>query len=238
MATYKGILSFPTLFTPKVAKGGTEPKFSCVILMPANDPQVAGIQAEIAAAKANTFPSGYTGADECFGLYDEKYAGKEYYDPRFAGWYALSCSAKQDDKPDVVDMSHQPLVDGNKACSGAVAYINMNISGYVKGKGGIGGWLNGVMVTDEDMPFGRLDGRPSVEQMFAGVGQAPVTAQTPAAPSTPPAAPSTPPAAPVAPALVATEKANGATVEAMLAWEGWTEELLIQHGYVIKPSFA
>lgn len=242
MATYKGILSFPTLFTPKVAKGGTEPKFSCAILMPANDTQVAGIQAEIAAAKANTFPSGYTGTDECLAPYDEKYAGKEYYDPRFTGWWVLSCSAKADDKPAVVDMAQQPLVDGNKACSGAVVYVSMGISGYTKGKGGIGGWLNGVMVTDEDMPFGRLDGKPSVEQMFAGVGSAPAAPSTPstppAAPSTPPVAPSTPPPAPAAPTLVATEKANGATVEAMLAWEGWTEELLVQHGYVIKPSFA
>jgi len=35
----KGIISFPTLFTPKVAKGATEPKFSCGILLPPTDPR-------------------------------------------------------------------------------------------------------------------------------------------------------------------------------------------------------
>lgn len=245
MATYKGILSFPTLFTPKVAKGADEAKYSAVLLLHPNDPQVPQIQSEVENAKRNGFPSGYTGADECFGTYDSKFQGKEYYDPRFSGYYVLSCTAKADDKPAVVDMNHQPIIDANSACAGAVVYLACGISAYTKGKGGIGGWLNGVMVTNEEMPFGRLDSKPTVEQMFANVGGNPATGGHASslpqntAPPTPPPAPNTAPAPPPPPVqFIATAKAQGATVEQMLTWQGWTEELLLQHGYIQKPSFA
>ena len=248
MPLIKGIISFPTLFTPKVAKGATDPKFGVSVLLPPTDPQVATLQAEVDAAKANGFPSGYTGQDECFGPYDTKYAGKDYYDPRFSGWFVFSCSAKADDRPAVVDPVHTPIIDPSQVFSGMVAYVNAGISAYTKGKGGVGGWLNGVMVTAEEPPMGRLDNKPSVEQMFAGVaGAAPVTAQ--AAPVPAPNAPVAPaPVAPVAPAPVApvapapalqmTALANGVTLESYLATPGWTEELLIEKGLAIRPSFA
>lgn len=227
MATIKGVLSFPALFQAKVAKGATDAKFGCTVLLAPGDPQIATIQAEVEAAKANSFPSGYTGADECFGPYDTKYAGKEYYDPRFSGWYVFSCSAKEDDRPAVVDMSRMPVVDPAKVYSGMVAYVSAGISGYTKGKGGIGGWLNGVMITDEEAPMGRLDGKPSVDQMFSqvpgGDGSAPAPAPTPAVPPVPNAAPQ--PAK-----LQMTAKANGVTLEAYLATPGWTEEMLIEQG--------
>ena len=229
MATYKGILSFATLFVPKKPKGSEEPKFSSALLFPANDPQVATLLAEVAAAKAATFPNGYTGTDECFGLYEHKITpDKEYHDPRFKGWYLLSSTAKQDDKPAVVDSNRQPIIDGNKACSGAMVYANVGISGYVKGKGGIGGWLNGIMVTDEPMPFGRLDGKPSVEQMFADAG---------ATSASPPASPAPAPAASPA-QYVMTAKANGATREAFLSNPAWSDELLIAEGYMLPPVVA
>jgi len=223
MATIKGVLSFPALFQAKVAKGATDAKFGCTVLLAPGDPQIATIQAEVEAAKANSFPSGYTGADECFGPYDTKYAGKEYYDPRFSGWYVFSCSAKEDDRPAVVDMSRMPVVDPAKVYSGMVAYVSAGISGYTKGKGGIGGWLNGVMITDEEPTMGRLDGKPSVDQMFAQVPGGDGSA--PAAP-----VPPVPNAAPQPAKLQMTAKANGVTLEAYLATPGWTEEMLIEQG--------
>ena len=98
MATIKGIISFPAVFTPKVAKGASEEKYGCSVLLPPTDPQISVLLAEVEAAKGNSFPSGYTGADECFAPYDTKYAGKDYYDPRFTGWYVFSCSAKADER--------------------------------------------------------------------------------------------------------------------------------------------
>lgn len=219
----KGILSFPTLFTPKVAQGATEAKYSCAVLIPPTDPQVAVIQQAVETAKADTFPSGYTGADECFQPYDTKYAGKEYYDPRFSGWYVFSCTAKADDKPQVVNGNLEPIMDPAAVYPGAMAWVNAGISGYVKGRGGIGGWLNGVMLTGEEGPMGRLDNKPTVEQMFSGVATG--------APAPAPAAP------PAAPQLIMTAAANGATYEQYKAL-GWTDEQMIAQGVAQKPTFA
>lgn len=244
MALIKGILSFPALFTPKLAKGAMDPKYGVSVLIAPGDPQIAALQAEVEAAKANGFPSGYTGSDECFAAYDVKYAGKEYYDPKFTGWYVFSCSAKADDRPSVVDAAHTPIIDPGAVYSGMVGYVSAGISAYTKGKGGIGGWLNGVLITAEEPPMGRLDGKPSVDQMFASVG-APVTATgvqvAVVAPAPVAPAPTPPPPAPVTPApapqLVMTAAANGATYDQMIA-AGWTDETMISGGMAVAPSFA
>lgn len=246
MPTIKGVLSFPALFTPKVAQGATEAKYGVSILLPPTDPQLPALQAEVEAAKANTFPSGMPPTAEVPALaqYDTKYAGKDYYDPRFTGWWVVSCSAKADDKPAVVDMNHDPIIDAGQVCSGAIAHVNLGISGYKKGKGGVGGWLNGVMATGELCEFGRLDGKPSVDQMFANVGAPPVAATPPPAPpvaATPPPAPpappvaATPPPAPPAPQYQMTAAAGGQTREAMIA-VGWTDETLISNGMMLPPN--
>lgn len=236
----KGILSFPTLFTPKVAKGATDAKFGVSVLIAPGDPQIAVIQAEVDQAKANGFPSGYTGQDECFGPYDTKYAGKDYYDPRFTGWHVFSCSAKVEDRPAVVDMTYTQIIDPAAVYSGMIGYVNAGISAYIKGKGGIGGWLNGVMVTAEEPPMGRLDGKPTVDQMFASVtggeaSAAPAPTPNAAAPAPTPATP--PPAVPApAPANVMTAKATFTYEQYITA--GHTDETLIREGLMIKPSFA
>ncbi len=188
------------------------------LLLPPTDPQIEPLKQEVEQAKLNSFPNGYTGSDECFNLYDTKYAGKDYYDPRFSGWYVFSCTAKQDDRPAVVNMNREPVIDPAAVYSGMVAHVSVGISGYTKGKGGIGGWLNGVMITDEEPPMGRLDGKPSVDQMFAGV----------AGGQTPPATP---------PQLIMTAASNGMTYDQYKA-AGWTDEQMIANGIAQKPSFA
>lgn len=233
----KGILSFPTLFTPKIATGATEAKYSVAILLPPNDPQIAAIQAEVNTAAANGFPSGMpAGTDCCFQPYDQKYNGKDYYDPRFSGYMVLSCTAKADDKPVVVDGNHVPIIDPGVVYSGCIAHVHMAVSAYTKGRGGIGGWLNGVMFTGEEGPFGRLDGRPSAEQMFATIGQTATPPQAGAPAPVPPTAPTPPPAAP---SIVhqMTDKAAGATYESFIAG-GWTDEAMIAGGYMLPPGGA
>jgi hypothetical protein len=227
MATIKGILSFPAIFTPKIPKGSTEAKYGCTLLLPPTDPQVAALLAEVEIAKANGFPSGYTGTNECVELYDKKYAGKDYYDARFSGWYIFSCTGKLEDGiPPVVNMDRTPLIDRAKIYSGAMVWVSAGISAYEKGTGGIGGWLNGVMVTDEEPPMGRLDGAQTVDQMFNGVGGAPTA---PASPGKP-AAPSAPAA------LVMTAAAEGVTYETYMSTEGWTDALLISNGLATRPA--
>lgn len=224
MALIYGIISFPSIFTPKTPKGSDVAKYSCSVLIPAGDPQIADIQGQVEQAKRNSFPSGYTGANECFEEYDKKYAGKDYYDPRFSGWWVFSCSSKETDKPSVVDMDHNPIIDPGSVRSGVMVHVHAGISGYTKGRGGIGGWLNGVMVTGEMGEMGDLSGKPSVEGMFAGVASAP---RPPAAPGAPAPAP-----APVRHMLPA---ANGATYESLIA-AGWTDDMLVAKGMMVAPA--
>lgn len=229
MALIKGILSFPTLFTPKVATGATEAKFNVGVLIPPNDPQIAVLQAEVEQAKVNGCPSGYNGQDECFGLYEVKIPpSKSYHDARFVGWYLFTSTAKAEDRPSVVDVNYNPIIDPGAVFSGMVGFVNAGISYYPKGKAGIGGWLNGVMITTMEPPMGRLDGKPTVEQMFADV-----SGGTPAAPAPSPVSP--PPQAPQ-PQYVMTEKANGLTREQYLATPGWTDELLIKQSMMLPPA--
>lgn len=235
----KGILSFPALFTAKTPQGSNEAKFSCAILIAPNDPQIAAINAAVETSSRDTFPSGFPAkGDKCFSTYDEKYRGKEYYDPKFSGYWVFTCTAKEADKPAVVNAQLQPIMDPSKVFPGAVVWVNAGISGYTKGTGGVGGWLNGVMVTDEEPPMGRLDNKPSVEQMFANLGAASaphvsasgvvVNAPVPPAPLAPP-----PPAA--GPQYVMTAAANGLTRDAYIA-SGWTDALLIQRGMMLPPN--
>ena len=223
MPTVKGILNFPNLFVAKIAKGATEAKFSCGIILPPNDPQIPALLQEVAQAKLNTFPNGYTGTDQCFDLYENKITpDKDYHDPKFKGYYLLTATAKEQDRPAVVDMNRQPIIDPAAVFGGMVGYMSLGISGYPKGKGGIGGWLNGIMMTAEEPPFGRLDNKPSVDQMFANVGANGMVAQQ----------------IPASTGLTMTAAANGVTYEAYMATPGWTDEMLIAQGLAIKPSFG
>lgn len=241
----KGILSFPTIFTPKVPQAGGDAKFSVAVLLAPNDPQVAALRQVQATAGQNQWPSGVpANADYCLQPYDVKYNGKAYYDQRFTGWWVLSLTAKAEDRPAVVNEARQPIIDPAAVFSGCVAWVSFGMSAYTKGTGGVGGWLNGVMLTSEEPPMGRLDGKPSVDQMFAGAG-APAY-QAPAAPAyAAPVAPAPVAPAPVAPAPVAPAPAPAParqmTAAAATTYEeykkaGWSDELLIQHGLMLPPT--
>lgn len=246
----KGILSFPTLFQAKQVKDAAgnptgEKKFSCAVLIPPNDPQLQMITAEFNKASLDTFPSGFPAkGDKCFSLYDERYKGKDYYDPRFSGWWVFSCTAKEADKPDVVNEQLQPIIDPGAVFGGAVVWLHAGISGYTKGTGGVGGWLNGVMVTSEEPPMGRLDNKPSVEQMFSNLpvshqqhlaaGQSHVATNgaviaAPVALTSPVA-----PVAPVKPVLLM--KPGLASYEDHIK-AGWTDEMLIAQGMATQSNF-
>jgi hypothetical protein len=251
----KGILNFQAIFQAKRSTDAAgqptgDPKFSCSLLIAPTDPQITAINAAVEQASRDTFPSGFPAkGDICWQKYGDKYRGKEYFKPELADWWVFSCTAKEADKPAVVNLQLQPVMDPAKVFKGAVVWVNAGISGYTKGTGGVGGWLNGVMITDEEPPLGRLDNKPSVEQMFANVGtphhvsatgvvvHAPysmgkgyeLVPNTPA-PMAPPAAP-----APIATMYVMTALANGITRDAYIA-SGWSDTLLIQHGYMLPPN--
>lgn len=257
--TIKGILSFAHLFQPRQPANGGDPKFSGVLLLPPNDPQISTIWQAQETAKLNQWPSGNVpaNADFCFSDYDTKFRGKDYYDSRFSGYWALSFSAKAEDRPVIVDHNRQQVIDPSTVFAGQIVYVHVGISAYAKGTGGVGSWINGVMTTPEICQFGRLDGRPSVDQMFQNVGApvgapaaAPMAAPAaapayapPAAPAAPMAAPAVapayappaPPAAPAAPVRQMTAAANGVTYEAYKA-AGWSDEALVSNGLMLPPA--
>lgn len=249
-----GIASFTkAVFTPQVSKAGGDPKYRIGVLIPPSDPQVATISAEFNRAVADSFPNGMPrNTDVCWGTYDDFFFGKEYYDPRFKGWYYFKCSATADQKPAVVHFpSLQPILDPAKVYGGAMVWVHANMTGYTKGSGGIGGWLNGICVTDEEPKMGRLDNKPSVEQMFANLpgshqthlaaGALPVQAPNlqhvaaNGAVVTPPGVTAPPPPVPAKPVLLM--KPGEAAYEAYIA-AGWTDDLLIAHGKATRPSFV
>ena len=239
MSNYHGIIHFPRLFVPKAAEGSDKKKYNCGILMTASDPQVPHIQAEVDAAKLNSFPSGYTGVDCCFGMYEDKVpATKSYHDPRFIGWYLLTANAGEADKPGIADANRQQIIDSGAVVSGMMGWMIVNIAGYTTGRGGVAGYLNGMMLSGaagEMGPMGRLDGKPSFDQLFASVGAAAVpqtvtpTATVPPIPGAVVAPPAPPAAVVAAPIHQMLPAANGATYDAMIA-AGWNDDTLVQNG--------
>lgn len=223
----KGILSYPHLFTARAVNPGDDPKFSASILVRKDDPQVATVNAIIEQEKANGFPSGFPANGKCCWK-DGAVAFPN--DPAMHNFMILSGNAKSDGRPHVVDKTLNPIMDQSEVYAGAVVWASVNTFCYNQPVNkGIGGGLNGVMVTGEIGELGRLDGKPSVESMF---GDTPVTAPPVAAPPVAPTAPAAPPSAPV---YQMTDKANGATHEAMLA-AGWSDAQLIEHGMMLPPN--
>lgn len=255
----KGILSFPHLFQPRAVKQGDEPKYSCSVLILKTDPQLAQVQQIIEAEKANGFPSGFPPKGKvCL-----KDGAVEYpQDSRMHNYMIISGTAKADQKPVVVDAGMQPVMDPATVYPGAEAWVQLNTFVYnMDTSKGVGAGLNGVMLTGLEGALGRLDNRPTAEQMFADVAgggtPAPVAPPAaPAAPTPPPAAPQAPaqaaaapaaptpptppapPAAPAAPAqLIMTAAANGVTYEQYKA-QGWSDEQMIAAGVAQQPTFA
>ncbi len=258
MTTVKGILSFNDLFTPKAPTTGADPKFQAVLLFPPGDPQILTINAEFEAAKLESFPSGLPhGSKSCWNLYEVRYAGKAYFDPRMTGYMVLSTTAKADDRPHIVDANYHKIINvGDEGVqSGMLVHLNYGMSGYDKEvQQGIGGWLNGIMTTGVMGPLGSLSNKPTADVMFAGVNTpggvpagepvgepagmpATVGATPPPATvgATPP--PDTVGATPPPPTEpIMTAEAQSTYAEYIAA--GWKNEQLVAKGYMIQPSFT
>lgn len=232
MLIVKGIMSYPTLFTPRKATEDGDPRYSVNVLMPKNDPQIAQIQTLIDVEIRDGLKGNLGKGSICLKDCDIEYPENQ----QVHGYMELRCSASVSNKPGVINFSdRQPVMDPSLVYGGAEAYIAVNIKAYNRGVSkGVTAYINGVMITGKEGALGRLDNRKTAEEIFEAVpATAPV--QTPAA-TPPPTAPSVPPAPPTAPAIhEMTEAAGGQTYEAYIN-AGWTDELLIQHGLMVVPS--
>ncbi len=234
----KGIISYPNLFQARSIQPGDDPKYSCSVLLKKGDPQIAAVQTIIEQEKANAWPSGFPPNGKLF-MKDCSVAFPS--EPSIHGYMVVSGNARVDSKPAVVDMNTLPVIDPSLVYAGAVAWVAFNSFTYDQPVNkGVSAGLNAVMITGEMGELGRLDGRPSVESMFAdvtGSGTAPTSAISPSGGVV--SAPNAPPA----PAPAAPKPANVMTAKATFTYEqyieaGHTNETLINEGLMIKPSFA
>lgn len=222
----KGILSYPHLFSARSVNPGDDPKYSVSVLLRKDDPQLAQVRDAIAKEKLNTWPSGFPDKGRVF-LKDGMI---EYPDnPKMHEYMILNTSTGIDSKPSVVDMNLQPVLDPGQTCAGTVAWVAFNTFTYNQNVNkGVSAGLNAVMTTNEIGELGRLDGRPSVEAIFADVAAA--TNTTAAATNTMAAATTL---------YTMTAAANGLSREAYHA-SGWNDLQLIREGLMvsnIKTSF-
>jgi hypothetical protein len=238
-------MSYPTLFTPRAATPGDDPKYGVNILIPKGDPQIAQIQAAIQAEITAGLQGKQPSADpiclkDCMVQYPDN--------PQQVGYMELRCSSGASNKPHVVDINRQPVIDPSQVYGGAEGWFSVAVSAYSTPQKGITTYVNGVMLTGQEGALGRLDNKQSADAMFANVGAgaapgapmtappvAPMTAPPVAPPAAPMAPPAAPPAPPAAPVHQMTPKAAGTTYEQFIA-AGWTDELLVQHGMMLPPG--
>ena len=158
-------IAYVHLATPHSVPGTTNPKYSVVCIIPANDPRVAEIQGILQAKVQEKWPTGAPPR-----LFMALKSGDETFpgDPNFAGTMILSASSKES----------VPTADANAVptlpdifYSGCTAKVYVNFYSYDTVNKGVSAGLNGVQFV-ADGP--RMDGRPSPEQMFAPIEGAPV----------------------------------------------------------------
>lgn len=169
------------------SNNGGEPKFSVTLLIPKSDINTKRlIDAAIAAAIAEGTPTKWGGtrpAQPAIPIYDGDGVrpSGEAFGPECKGCWVMTASSKQ--RPNVVDLNIQPILDATQIYSGMYARVSINFFAYNSaGKKGIGCGLGNVQKLADGEPLG---GRSTPEEDF---GAAPEF-QTPAQPSYPQYAP-------------------------------------------------
>lgn len=155
--------SYASVFQPKAAMDGGEPKYSVVLLIPKTDVKlVEEIKKEIEAAKQ-------AGKDKWQGKVpsniktplrdgDEERSDKE----EFKGMYFISATSKM--KPQIVDRSLQPIVDPTEFYSGCYGRASVNFYAYsVNGNRGVACGLGNLQKLEDGSSF---SGRKRAEDEF------------------------------------------------------------------------
>lgn len=251
------VASFPNFFQATKVKGSDRARYGVQVLIPPDHPQLGEVWNEFEAVKNAGFPSGLGNrATVCFGLYEEQVnTGKDYYDPRFNGWYQLSLYSPGDKpRPAVVQEmpngSLEAVMDPAKGFSGELIHVHFNMYTFTEGNTGVAGGLNGVCLTGKEGPMGRLDNRPTAEQMFGkpvSGGTSPGTSQRngPSGPPAdvaarqgggpPPPRRAAPPAPPAAKKMTPKAIALGYTYDSLKQAQ-WTDQDMIDEGMLVPPA--
>ena len=122
-------LGFPNLFTPTTVGGEGEPRYSAMLILPPDHPQMAEIKAKmLAVAKDKWKDKGqavYTTLDKTDKLALHDGDTKAQYDG-VAGNFFISAAAQQAARPTVIDSNKSPLTERDgKPYAGC--YVNVSI---------------------------------------------------------------------------------------------------------------
>lgn len=165
-------LSYEHIFQPYARNANDTPKHSTTILVPKSDTATkARIDAAIEAAKRAGMKDKFGGIIPpvlAIPVHDGDGARPSDgmpFGPECKGHWVFTASAKN--RPSVVDMNRQPILDESEIYSGVYAYVNVTFFPYnSNGRKGIGCGLNAVMKARDGEPFGS---KVSVEDAFAGI---------------------------------------------------------------------
>lgn len=182
-------ISYEHLLKPYANQPGAEEKYSLTLLIPKRDVATKQrIDAAIMAAAEEGMKDKWGGvrpAQLAVPIYDGDGVrpNGEAFGEECKGCWVMTASSKQ--RPEIVDLGLNPIIDATQIYSGMYANVNLNFFAYFNsGKKGVGCGLGPVQKTRDGEPLG---GRVSAAEAFSSAAPGPY-----AAPATQPyAAPAT-----------------------------------------------
>lgn len=153
VTTGKIRLSYVHLFEPRAIEGN-EPKYSVSVIIPKSDKEtLQAIKEAVAEAKEQGKGkwSGKVPANLKTPLHDGDSERPD--DEAYAGCYYLNASSKN--KPGIVDINVQPILDATEVYSGCYARLTLNFYAYnANGNKGIAAGLGNVQKLADGEPLG------------------------------------------------------------------------------------
>lgn len=153
VTTGKVRLSYAHLFEPHAIEGN-DPKYSVSVLIPKTDTETLKAIKE-AVAEAKELGKGKFGGKVPANLKTPLRDGDEERpdDEAYVGCYFLNASSKN--KPGVVDLSVQPILDATEVYSGCYGRLTLNFYAYsASGNKGIAAGLGNVQKLADGEPLG------------------------------------------------------------------------------------
>jgi len=153
IVTGKVRFSYANVFQPKASVEGGTPKYSVSLIIPKSDKEtIAKINKAFEETKqaaaayfGGSVPKGLKG-----GLRD---GDEEKDDPAYAGCYFINANSAQ--KPGVVDMDLNPIIDASEFYSGCYGRASITFYPYnAQGSKGIACGLNNVQKLEDGEPLG------------------------------------------------------------------------------------
>lgn len=175
-----GVLSYPHLWTPSVAKGSDTPRWGCSVILP-EDFDWAPVQAAIQEAMAVEWPQGAPA--------NLRMPWESVPDGPYAGRWAMKFYRKAEGAipPEVVMQNPQMKAGPHQAgefFAGSIVNVWGRAFGYQVGAPGISLYLNAVQLVNNDPGLPRLDNQKPASEVFQTIPGAPAaTAAVPGQPA-------------------------------------------------------